>query len=212
MKNAIAILSATESEQNPLRDLLGDRCAGRDLFWHVGGIGAGATAGAALRIIRDRRPGLIIQAGIAGALPHKHLSVGDTVLVRSDYQADLGAWRPETGLFEPFDTLPEAEVIVCPYAEPLREHFRPIAARSVNSACSPLPLRGGEALESMEGAAFFGVCAAEKTPFLQLRSVSNQVGEPRIRWRIPEALDALAWSLAVLLNVLSDYNLSNPNA
>lgn len=208
---AIAILTATESEQEPLRDLLGDSYAGRELLWRVGGMGAGATAAAALRIIRDLRPAFIIQAGIAGALPRKHLSVADTVLVESDYQADLGAWRPETGLFEPFDTLPEAGMIVCPHAEPLREHFRLIAARSANSACSPLPLGGGEALESMEGAAFFGVCRAEKVPFLQLRSVSNHVGDPRGQWRIPEALDSLAKALAVLLKTLSDYNLSNQN-
>lgn len=203
MKNAVVILTATELEQKPLRELLGDSYAGHELLWHVGGMGAGATAAATLRIIRDQQPGLIIQAGIAGALPRKHLTVTDTVLVGSDYQADLGAWRPETGCFEPFGTLPEAEVIVCPCAEPLREHFRVVAARSANSACSPLPLRGGEAMESMEGAAFFEVCRAEKVSFLQVRSVSNRVGDPRALWRIPEALNALTDGVRKLLQYLS---------
>lgn len=203
MKTTVAILTATELEQKPLRELLGDSYARHELQWYVGGMGAGATAAATLRIIRDQRPGLIIQAGIAGALPRKHLAVTDTVLVGSDYQADLGAWRPETGCFEPFGTLPEAEVIVCPYAEPLREHLRVVAARSANSACSPLPLRGGEALESMEGAAFFEVCRAEKVSFLQVRSVSNRVGDPRAQWRIPEALDALSDGVRKLLENLS---------
>lgn len=208
MTSPVAILTATELEQHPLRALLGDSYAGHELSWHVGGMGAGATAAATLKIIRDQRPGLIIQAGIAGALPRKHLTVCDTVLVGSDYQADLGAWRPETGRFEPFDTLTEAETVVCPYTEPLRGQFRIICARSANSACSPLPLRSNEALESMEGAAFFGVCAAEKAPFLQVRSVSNHVGDPRGQWRIPEALDSLALGLGILLKNLPDYNLS----
>lgn len=203
MKNAVVILTATELEQKPLREPLGDSYAGHELLWHVGGMGAGATAAATLRIIRDQQPGLIIQAGIAGALPRKHLAVTDTVLVGSDCQADLGAWRPETGCFEPFGTLPEAKVIVCPYAEPLREHFRVVAARSANSACSPLPLRGGEALESMEGAAFFEVCRAEKVSFLQVRSVSNRIGDPRAQWRIPEALNALSDGVRKLLENLS---------
>lgn len=202
MSRPIAILTATALEQQPLRTHLGDHYAGHELSWHIGGMGAGATSAATLKIIRDQRPDLIIQAGIAGALPRKHLAVCDTVLVGSDYQADLGAWRPETGCFEPFSTLPEAAVFECPYAEPLREHFRIIAARSANSACSPLPLRGLEALESMEGAAFFGVCHAEGIPYLQLRSISNRVGDPRDQWRIPEALDSLKEGLAALLDTL----------
>lgn len=202
MSQTIAILTATELEQKPLRARIGGHYTGHDIIWHIGGMGAGATAAATLHIISDLRPSLIIQTGIAGALPRKHLAVCDTVLVGSDYQADLGAWRPETGCFEPFDTVPEAAVIECPYAEPLRERFRIIAARSANSACSPLPLRGSEALESMEGAAFFGVCHAEGIPYLQLRSVSNRVGDPRSQWRIPEALDSLKEGLAVLLDTL----------
>lgn len=203
MSKTIAILTATELEQKPLRASLGDDYAGCRLAWHIGGIGAGATAAATLKIIRDQRPDQIVQAGIAGALPRKHLNACDTVLVGSDYQADLGAWRPETGCFEPFGTLPEAAVIGCPYAETLRDRFRIIAARSANSACSPLPLRGLEALESMEGAAFFGVCHTEGIPFLQLRSVSNHVGDPRDRWRIPEALDALTAGMERLLQNLN---------
>ncbi len=47
-------------------------------------------------------------------------------------------------------------------------------------------------IESMEGAAFFYVCILEGVPFLELRSVSNQVGErDRSKWDIPLALDSL---------------------
>lgn len=199
MKQNVVLLTATGEEQAPLRDRLGTSDAACALRWHVGGMGAGATACSTYRLIRERKPDLIIQAGIAGSLPGKRLAVTETVLVGSDYQADLGAWRPETGRFEPFSHLPEAAVIACPYTEPLRGDFRIVAARSANSACSPLPLRGDEAIESMEGAAFFSVCRAEKIPFLQIRSVSNRVGDPRPLWRIPEALDALAEGLRRLL-------------
>lgn len=47
-------------------------------------------------------------------------------------------------------------------------------------------------IESMEGAAFFYVCLLEKIPFLELRAVSNEVGErDRKNWKIPSALEAL---------------------
>lgn len=205
MNSPIAILTATALEQEPLRTHLGDHYASHRLLWHIGGMGAGATAAATLRIIRDQRPCLIIQAGVAGALPRKHLTVCDTALAGSDYQADIGAWRPETGCFEPFDTLPEAAVIKCPYAEPLREHFRIVPARSANTACPPLPLRSNEAMESMEGAAFFAVCQTERIPFLQLRSISNRVGDPRDLWHIPEALESLTAGLAALLGNLPEH-------
>jgi len=47
-------------------------------------------------------------------------------------------------------------------------------------------------IESMEGAAFFYVCILEKIPFIEIRSVSNEVGErDRSKWNIPLALDSL---------------------
>ena len=47
-------------------------------------------------------------------------------------------------------------------------------------------------IESMEGAAFFYVCLLEKVPFIELRSVSNEVGErDRTKWDIPLAIESL---------------------
>ncbi|MDE5944190.1 MAG: hypothetical protein K2G93_01205, partial [Rikenella sp.] len=145
---------------------------------------------------------VVVQAGIAGALPEASLALAETVLVGSDRQADLGAWRSESGEFEPFDRwAEEAEAVVCPYvSEGMNGRWRVVAGRSVNSACAPIPVRESEAVESMEGAAFFGVCRDEGVPFFQLRAVSNRVGDPRDAWRIPEALDVLADALGRLLD------------
>lgn len=47
-------------------------------------------------------------------------------------------------------------------------------------------------IESMEGAAFFYVCLMEKVPFIELRAVSNEVGErDKSRWDIRAAFSAL---------------------
>lgn len=199
MSAPIVILTATELEQRPLRDRLGDHPTCPQLVWRIGGMGAGATGAATLRIVRDLQPAVIVQAGIGGALPHASLNLAEVVLVGSDFQADLGAWRSESRRFEPFAQRPEALPIPCPYAEPLREQFRIVAARSVNTACAPVPLRGDEAVESMEGAAFFGVCRDERVPFFQLRAISNRVGDPRDAWHISEALQSLADGLVRLL-------------
>ncbi len=58
----------------------------------------------------------------------------------------------------------------------------------------PFPL-----IENMEGAAFFEVCRAEGVPFLELRAISNRVGDARAAWRIPDALTSLASALTSLL-------------
>jgi futalosine hydrolase len=47
-------------------------------------------------------------------------------------------------------------------------------------------------LESMEGAALHFICLREKIPFLQLRAVSNFVGErDKRKWQIKEAVQKL---------------------
>ncbi len=205
----IVVMTATELEQRPLRDRLGDwERAGRRVVWRVGGMGAGAMAAATVAAVRAERPGVVVLVGIGGARPGVSLEVAESVLVGSDRQADLGAWRSETGCFEPFDGwAEEAETIVCPYAKWLRDRFRVSGARSVNAACAPVPWRDGEEVESMEGAAFFGACRMAGVAFLQLRAISNRVGDRRDAWRIPEALRSLADALEGLLNAPELLNL-----
>lgn len=191
----IVILSATELEQRPLREALADLPHAGPVDWMVTGMGAGAAGYATLKTITRYKPALVIQAGIAGALPDRNVEVGDVVLVGRERQADLGAWRAESGRFEPFGG--EGRGIDCPYIESLGLEglFPVVAGRSVNTACSPVLLAAEEAVESMEGAAFFSVCRAEGVPFLQVRSISNRVGDPRAAWKIDEALIALAAGL-----------------
>jgi futalosine hydrolase len=44
-------------------------------------------------------------------------------------------------------------------------------------------------VESMEGAALHYVCLQEKIPFLQLRSISNYIGErDKKKWKIKDAI------------------------
>lgn len=55
----------------------------------------------------------------------------------------------------------------------------------------------------MEGAAFFYVCIQEKVPFIEIRSVSNEVGErDRTKWNIPLALDSLKEAMKNLFSAL----------
>ncbi|MBP6287885.1 MAG: futalosine hydrolase, partial [Ferruginibacter sp.] len=60
-------------------------------------------------------------------------------------------------------------------------------------------------IESMEGAALHYICLQENIPFLQLRSVSNLVGErDKTKWKMKEAIDNLNTELLKLIHGLTD--------
>ena len=55
--------------------------------------------------------------------------------------------------------------------------------------------------ETMEGAALHYVCLQQNLPFLQIRSISNEVGErDKSKWKIKEAVEDLNSELIKLLN------------
>jgi futalosine hydrolase len=56
-------------------------------------------------------------------------------------------------------------------------------------------------IESMEGAALHYVCLQEQVPFIQLRSISNRVGErDKKKWTIKESIENLNKELLRFLN------------
>ena len=59
-------------------------------------------------------------------------------------------------------------------------------------------------IESMEGAALHYVCLMEKIPFLQIRSVSNYIGErDKKKWKMQAAIDNLNAVLIYLTSTLT---------
>ena len=61
------------------------------------------------------------------------------------------------------------------------------------------------AIESMEGAAFHYVCLNEGIPFIQIRSISNRIGErDKSQWQINEAIENLQNTLITVINKLAE--------
>jgi len=57
----------------------------------------------------------------------------------------------------------------------------------------------------MEGAAFFYVCLNEYVKFIQLRSVSNKVGEENTaKWETPKALESLKEAMKEFFRLFVD--------
>jgi len=60
-------------------------------------------------------------------------------------------------------------------------------------------------VESMEGAAFHFVCIMEKIRFIQIRGISNYVGErDKSKWKIEAAVNELNNQLINLINQITD--------
>lgn len=152
------------------------------------GVGMAECAAVTADVLVGQRPDLLILAGIAGAYAGD-LALGETVVVQSERVADLQPARFQKTYTEP---LPAA--IPCA--------FRAVASNTVNSAGS-VPFDAAQAaIENMEGAAFFAVCQQFSTPCLEVRTISNRVGEPVTAAGLEMAARNLAQHLASILSAL----------
>jgi futalosine hydrolase len=214
----VLVVAATPEEVKPTLDHFQRNDMGRHyISFHSAGIGLAGSAVEITRLVLQNVPDLVIQAGIAGSLEGE-ISVGDTVLVKGEIIGDLGVWENE--LWKTIFDLSLASENSFPFREgilanPYLPSFQfmdlpAVVALSVNQIStdkrmidhwknsSPRP-----AIESMEGAALHEACLRLKIPFLQIRSVSNIVGERnKDKWNVPLAIDQLNQHLIRLLNNL----------
>jgi futalosine hydrolase len=181
----------------------------------ITGIGALPTTWSLMRQIDRDRPDLIIQAGIAGCFggkPH-----GEVFAIRDETLADLGVWEDrqfkspfDLRLADPNQPPFTAGRLVNPYHNLLTlTGLEPVSAITVNEI-STNPERINwyrehttAAVESMEGGALHYIGLQERIAFLQLRSVSNDIGiRDKSKWNIPLATQRLNDHLIRLLQVL----------
>jgi futalosine hydrolase len=175
------------------------------ISFHATGIGMLASGVKLTQLATTHKPDLIIQMGIAGSYI-KTEPLGKVMVVGSESIADLGV--REKGIFiDLFDSqlLKDNEA---PFKK--RKLTNP-AIRSLNVLKSDMvaavtineittsPKRIKEiiaahnpVLESMEGAALHYVGGLTKTPFIQIRAISNYVGERnKAKWKLKESIEQL---------------------
>ena len=166
-----------------------------ELSGHEGlacGIGPVEAAAATARELERSRPNAVLHLGLAGAAG---LEPGTLVVGTEALYEDLSAEIPVVSRVEPDPALVAAIRRAFPHAPAL-----PIATRA---AVSDTP-RGSEpqgvSVEAMEGFGVLRACALAGVPAVEVRVVSNELGEPdRARWELERALEALAEALPRLL-------------
>jgi futalosine hydrolase len=182
----------------------------------ITGVGSIATTWSLMRQFDHHRPDLIIQAGIAGCFTGR--PAGEVLVIKEEVLADLGVWENNrfNNLFDlklagP-DTPPfSAGRLPNPYRKLINlTSLEPVRSATVNEITTdPHRIRWHQqntaaVVEGMEGGALHYVCLQEKIPFLQLRSVSNEVGvRDKTKWDIRLAISRLNEQLIRLLEQLA---------
>jgi futalosine hydrolase len=172
----------------------------------ITGVGTAATVYHLMQELQHNKPSLVLQAGIAGSF-NEALKLGQAVVVNADRFADLGVhennqWK------DVFDMkLTESEShpysngwVINPHHDLLSATGLPIVKSiSINEVTTSSARIGllrhkyNPSIESMEGAAFHYVCLQQGIPFIQLRTISNYVGERnKDKWKLREAVEMLA--------------------
>jgi len=205
------LCAATEFEIKPAIDFIQKQKL-NDIDILITGVGLTAATYTLTRKIYMKKPTLIIQAGIAGCFDEK-LSLAEVVVVKNEIIGDMGV--EENGRFNSLFDLKLNDENVFPWTNGRlcnnSEIFRQVNLPMVDSV-SINEISTSEkrinyyknilkaSIESMEGAALHYVALMEKIPFLQLRSLSNFVGErDKNKWLMKEAITNLNLELQDLI-------------
>ena len=183
----------------------------------VTGVGAPATIYHLQKRLQQIDYDFVVQAGIAGSFS-TDIALGETVVVKQDTFGDLGA--EEKRVFTPYFTSGLINGHEFPFANgwlmnpttlPKNMELRAVKAVTVNKVSDSFLQKVqlidafGAQVETMEGAALHYVCLQEEIPFLQIRSISNYVGErDKSKWSIKESFENLNETLVTLIRQLKN--------
>lgn len=193
MGNNILLLAATSKEIEPF---IGSLKKDPELFNNknidilISGIGLTATAYHLTKQLTLKKYGFVLQAGVAGCFD-LNIALGEVVSVRQDTIADQSVieMKKLKSLFAlksvPHDQYPfKNNWLVNPDTNLIKKTgLRSVKGISVNEiSTSKQKIRlyremFAPVTESMEGSALHYVCLMENIPFLQIRSISNYIGE-----------------------------------
>lgn len=185
-------------------ELYRGRLAGRAVTLLHTGVGKANAAAAATALVLLQRPQRLILFGCGGAFAGSGLAPGDLALASREIFGDEGAVTPDGFLdlealgfpllrrgsaryFNTFPLDPVGQAEALPRLQQFcRERGRrlalgPFVTVSTCSGSDPvavqLETRSGGICENMEGAAVAAVCLRYGLPLLELRGISNRVGD-----------------------------------
>ncbi len=209
------IVAATVIEISPFLEQFR---AGKNLPSHMGidvlitGIGLTATSYSLTKQLHVKRPDIIIQAGVGGCFD-SNIPLGTVLAIKQEAIADQSVIEMNKlkTLFDlklvPQHQYPFSKGWLINKNEALKKvklkKVKGISTNEITTSKQKISLYKdlfNPIVESMEGAALHYVCLMEKVPFLQIRSVSNYIGERNKKhWNMKESIINLNNELIRLL-------------
>ena len=199
----IVLATATEMEMFHFRD----NCKESKIveMQHcVTGVGLTATTFHLQKSISSVKPDLIVQIGVAGSFTTTY-SIGNAVAVKNEIVADMGVFEDDgykdifdLGL-ENGDSFPYERGRLINKDESLLKAtgldcVNAVSVNEISTSKEKINLyanRYDAAIETMEGAALHYVCIHNKIRFIQIRGISNYIGErDKSKWEMKKAMDA----------------------
>ncbi len=157
----------------------------------VCGVGPVEAASATARALALDPPDAVLHVGVAGG---RGLDAGTLVAGTEAVYVDIAAAIPVVSRVAPDRDLLAA----------VRASLPGALALPIGTSAAVGALHGSQTpvatVEAMEGFAVLRAAALAGVPAVEIRAISNEIGEPdRTRWRIDLALDALTTALPALL-------------
>ena len=217
----VIITAATNGEWMPSFQKINPAYAGTNKRFSVGfhesGIGLLASSVSLMKMFVQETPSLIIQVGIAGCFDKK-LPLGKVFAVKDDFAGDIGVmenkvWKDlfDLKLDKPNDAPYEKKSLPNPWLSQYNLLKLPtkkgVTVNTISTDKNKINLYSGRykaTLESMEGAALHYIGRDLNIPFIQIRAVSNYVGERnKAKWNMQEAIYNLNETLLQYLDALN---------
>jgi len=220
MGKNILVVAATAKEIEPFIKAITkstSRFHSAEVDMLVSGIGLTASTFHIARQLQLKKYDLVIQAGVAGSFDLT-IALGDVVAVKQDTIADQSVveMKKLKTLFD-LELVPHNQPpykngwLVNPHKDVLKKTgLKSVNGISVNNISTSKQVIKfyrevfRPATESMEGAALHYVCLMEKKPFVQIRSISNYIGERnKKKWNMTESINNLNEYLLSTIKMLS---------
>lgn len=228
----VLVTAATQSEWHIASQLLPAQMVHESGTWHIQfcttGVGMLATTYSLTHLLHVHQPQIVVQMGIAGAFDHQ-IPLGTVTAIQSDIVGDMGVWEQEQ-----WNTIFSLQLaqrneppftngqLVNKYLQQLNVLSLPIVnGVSVNQITTQKPQiqlysqQMKAQVESMEGAAIHYVCLQQQIPFIQMRSISNYVGErDKSKWQLQQSINNVNLALVKWIHHLQQcpINLMNLNS
>jgi futalosine hydrolase len=212
----LLLCASTEFEIRPVIDFV-NNLNPENIKVLITGVGMVATTHSLTRAIYLNRPDFIIQAGVGGCLD-KRLPLSKVVFVENESLGDLGV--EENGSFKTLFDLRLLDKNDFPWREGRLSNnidqlkstgltiVDAVTVNEISTNSNRIDYYRNQlnaSVESMEGAALHYVALQEKIPFLQMRSLSNFVGErDKSKWVMDIAIANLNMELERTLTKLQN--------